>query len=111
VSANDHDTTALAAFSFLSEVLMSAEAVLNQTENQTPIEVGLPKVGYSMKEACGITGLGKSTLWEAVGDGTLKCFKVGRRTLFSLKHLEDFMALYDTAGQSAGLRRKRKRKG
>ena len=83
-------------------------SVLNN--RQLAADAALPKVGYSMKEACEITGLGKSTLWEAVGDGTLKCFKVGRRTLFSLKHLEDFMALYDTAAEGSPARRKRRRK-
>lgn len=89
---------------------MSAEPVSDQIENSIPLSAGLPKVGYSMKQACGITGLGKSTLWEAIGDGRLKCFKVGRRTLFSLKHLEDFMALYDTSNGSAAPRRRKKRK-
>jgi excisionase family DNA binding protein len=73
--------------------MMSAEPVLTEVENQSPVRVSLPKVGYSMKEAQKITGLGKTTLWEAIAKGELKCFKVGRRTLFSLKHLEDFMAL------------------
>jgi excisionase family DNA binding protein len=89
---------------------MSAEPVLEQVENPPLINASLPKVGYSMKEAQKITGLGKTTLWEAIADGELKCFKVGRRTLFSLKHLEDFMALYDTNALSIGPGRKKKRK-
>jgi excisionase family DNA binding protein len=87
---------------------MSAAPVLNEVESQSSIAMNLPKVGYNMKEAQKITGLGKSTLWQAIADGELKCFKVGRRTLFSLKHLEDFMALYDTGSEGGKPRRKRK---
>lgn len=89
---------------------MSAELVLDHVDNQASITAALPKVGYNMAEALKITGLGRTTLWEAVSKGELKCFKVGRRTLFSLKHLEDFMALYDTTGQSVKPVRRRKRK-
>lgn len=86
---------------------MSAEPVMRETEQSLAIP-SLPKVGYSMKEAQKITGLGKTTLWEAIAKGELKCFRVGRRTLFSLKHLEDFMALYETDTQSIKLRRRKK---
>ena len=98
---------------------MNAELVLAHVDNELSINgvlPVLPKVGYSMKEAQSITGLGKTTLWEAIANGELKCYKVGRRTLFSLKHLEDFMAQYDTASpggageQNAKPSRRRKRK-
>lgn len=89
---------------------MSAELVMDQVESQSPVTASLPKVGYSMKEAQTITGLGKTTLWEAIANGKLKCFKVGRRTLFSMKHLEDFMALHDTNGREVIISRKRRRK-
>jgi excisionase family DNA binding protein len=88
---------------------MSAEPVLSRVENQAGPS-SLPRVGYSMAEAKKITGLGRTTLYEAISDGRLKCFKVGRRTLFSLKHLEDFMALYDTEGQHIEPVRKRRKK-
>lgn len=87
---------------------MSAELVMDQVESPLPIPASLPKVGYSIKEAQKITGLGKTTLWEAIADGRLKCFKVGRRTLFSLKHLEDFLALHDTDGREVITSRKRR---
>lgn len=34
----------------------------------------LPKLGYSVKEAEKITGLGRTTLWKAVEERRLKCF-------------------------------------
>ena len=55
-----------------------------------------PKLGYSFKEAQKITGVGRTTLWKAIDEGRLKCFRVGRRVLFSLKHLQDFMESYES---------------
>jgi len=55
----------------------------------------LPKLGYSMKEAVKITGLGKSTLWQAVYDGELQHFKIGRRVLFSEEHLRSFLQKFE----------------
>ena len=55
----------------------------------------IPKIGYSVKEAVELTGLSRTTLYEAVEDGRLKCFKYGRRKLFSLEHLSAFLKLYE----------------
>lgn len=60
-----------------------------------PATGDLPKLGYSMKEATRITGLGKSTLWEAVYKGELLHFKVGRRVLFSEAHLRSFLEKFE----------------
>ncbi|MFP5262024.1 MAG: helix-turn-helix domain-containing protein [Blastocatellia bacterium] len=55
----------------------------------------LPKIGFSIKEAQKITGLGRTTLWKALNDGRLKYFSVGRRKLFSIEHLQDFLKSYE----------------
>lgn len=73
---------------------MSAELV-RAKEADSPASLPVPKIGYSIKEATKITGLGRTSLFYAVEAGKLRCFKVGRRVLFSLKHLEDFMASYE----------------
>ena len=65
-------------------------------KGRTLTRSGYPKLGFGIKEACEITGLGRTTLYEAIADGKLARYKVGRRTLFSLKHLEDFMLLHDS---------------
>lgn len=57
--------------------------------------VSMPKLGYSIKEAERITGIGRTTLWKAINKGRLKCFKVGRRVLFSSEHLQDFLKLHE----------------
>lgn len=59
----------------------------------------LPKLGYSVKEAEKITGLGRTTLWKAVEERRLKCFRIGRRVLFSEDHLRSFLLSYE---QGAG---------
>lgn len=67
---------------------MSAELIATEDQASMP---ELPKIGYSIKEAEKITGVGRTTLWHAVNDGRLKYFKIGRRVLFSLEHLNEFM--------------------
>lgn len=52
-------------------------------------------IGLSMKQATEATGLGRTTLWKAVGSGQLQCFRVGRRVLFSPEHLERFLKLHE----------------
>jgi excisionase family DNA binding protein len=78
----------------LKENLMSSEAMAIETANNTG-GMALPKLGYSIKEAEKITGLGRTTLWKAINNGRLKCFRAGRRVLFSLDHLTDFLKSYE----------------
>ena len=52
----------------------------------------LPKIVYSIKEATQITDLSRTTLWKAVRDGKLQCVRIGRRVLFTLQALEEFLA-------------------
>lgn len=77
---------------------MSSDVMSSEVSNQSvPV---LPKLGYSIKEAVAITGVGRTTLWKAIDEGKLKCFKVGRRRLFSIQHLEDFLELYESGSTS-----------
>ena len=62
------------------------------------VNESLPQIGYSIREAQKITGLGRTTLWKAMEEGRLKCFKVGRRRIFSLLHLEEFLKHYESKG-------------
>jgi excisionase family DNA binding protein len=55
----------------------------------------LRKLGISIREAVKITGLGRTTLWKAVRSGRLQCYRIGRRTLFSAKHLQDFLHAHE----------------
>ena len=83
---------------------MSNEVFPDTTVNQSRIPM-LPKIGYSIKEAEKITGLGRTTLWKAIEEGRLKCFKVGRRRIFSLAHLEEFLKLYESNSEAVSTKR------
>lgn len=39
------------------------------------------KLAYTVKEAIEATGLGKTTLYQMIGDGRLRVVKIGTRTL------------------------------
>jgi len=53
------------------------------------------RLGLSIKEAISITGLGRTTLWKAIRKGKLRCFKIGRRILFSPDHLQEFLQAHE----------------
>lgn len=48
----------------------------------------LGRLAYSVTEAAAITGLGKTTLYALIGNGTLASCKVGKRRLIASTHLE-----------------------
>lgn len=54
------------------------------------------RLGLSIKEAISLTGLGRTTLWKAIRKGKLKCFKIGRRVLFSPDHLQEFLKAHES---------------
>lgn len=72
-------------FFMIEEVYMKSP---NSIEN-TP-----PRLALSVEEAIEMTGLGRTFLWKAVASRKLKCFKVGRRVLFSPDHLKEFLELH-----------------
>jgi excisionase family DNA binding protein len=86
---------------------MRNEAINRDLINES-VETSLPQIGYSIREAQKITGLGRTTLWKAIEEGRLKCFKVGRRRIFSLSHLEEFLKLYESDGEAALPKRRAK---
>lgn len=40
-----------------------------------------PKIGYSIKECCEATSLGRSTLYNHIAAGRLRAVRVGGRTI------------------------------
>ena len=73
---------------------MKGDVASIESSEQLPKAV-LPKLGYSVKEAEKITGIGRTTLWKAITKGKLKHFKVGRRVLFSSEHLKEYLKSYE----------------
>ena len=55
------------------------------------------KLAYTVEEACTVTGFARSRLYKAIGEGTIKTFKAGRRRMLSAKALQDFIGKLETA--------------
>ena len=47
-----------------------------------------PPIAVRIKEACRLTGLGRSKLYELIQEGTLEVVKVGSATLVPMENLE-----------------------
>ncbi len=41
----------------------------------------IPKLGYSIREACHASSLGRTTLYKAIATGRLRAVRVGGRTI------------------------------
>jgi excisionase family DNA binding protein len=52
----------------------------------------LRKEGLSISEACAFAGIGRTKLYQAITDGSLKARKCGKRTLVLRGDLRDFLA-------------------
>jgi excisionase family DNA binding protein len=46
----------------------------------------------SISEACGTAGIGRTKIYEAIRDGSLKARKCGKRTLILRNELREFLA-------------------
>lgn len=45
------------------------------------------RLGYSIKEACLLSSLGRTTIYSCILDGSLKVTRVGRRTIILAESL------------------------
>jgi excisionase family DNA binding protein len=66
-------------------------ALLSQASN-SPQMRELPKLIYTVQEACQILHIGRTTLWKLVKTKQLKPFYIGRRPFFTLQALQDFIS-------------------
>ncbi len=62
----------------------------------------IPKLTYSVPEVCEALQISRTTLWKLVRSRRLKPVRIGRRVLFSLKAVEEFLD-----GESSGAQRSR----
>lgn len=51
-----------------------------------------PKIGYSIREACAATSLGRSTIYARIADKTLRATRVGGRTIIPAEALHALIA-------------------
>ena len=47
-----------------------------------------PRLGYSIKDACRISSLGRTSIYSHIAAGRLKVTRVGRRTIVSAASLQ-----------------------
>lgn len=58
----------------------------------TPKKYELPKITYSIKEACQVSSLGRTTIYNHISAQRLKAVRVGRRTLIPADALHALIA-------------------
>jgi excisionase family DNA binding protein len=67
--------------------MRKVQHAINTGGNQpTPID---DREGVSIPEACRISGIKRTKLYELLGDGTIKSKKLGRRRIVSRRSLSD----------------------
>lgn len=59
-----------------------------QGDKSTP-----PKLGYSIREACDATSIGKTTLYSHIAAGRLRTVRVGGRTIIPAEALRSLLKL------------------
>ena len=51
----------------------------------------LPKLVFTIEETCQLLSLSRTTIWKLVKSKKLKVCRVGRRVLFTLQAIQDFL--------------------
>ena len=64
-----------------------------------PVEQISP-YALSIQEACRVSGVGRTKLYEAISSGELPSFKIGTRRLIRVTTLEAWLASFET-GETA----------
>ena len=55
------------------------------------------RLAVSVEEAAAMLGLGRTTIYVALGDGSLRSLKVGKRRLIRVEALKAWMAAHEAA--------------
>src|SRR3546814_15941763 len=64
----------------------------NGTNIMQPIKHDPPKIGYSIREACQASSLGRTTLYNHISAGRLRAVRVGGRPIISAEALHALIA-------------------
>jgi excisionase family DNA binding protein len=51
-----------------------------------------PKIGYSIREACAASSLGRTTLYSHISSGRLRAVRIGGRTIIPAEALHALIA-------------------
>ena len=52
----------------------------------------IQREGLSVAEACVVAGIGRTKIYEAISDGSLKARKFGKRTIILRSDLQSFLS-------------------
>lgn len=64
----------------------------------------ITKKALSINEFRKLYGLGRTTIYKEIGNGTIKIIKCGRRTLIPISECEEFLTRLESASNRGGLR-------
>ena len=56
------------------------------------IALELQREGLSVAEACAVAGIGRTKVYEAIANGSLRARKFGKRTIVLRGDLQDFLS-------------------
>jgi len=75
----------------MSETIGEVEGVKVRGGKEPSLSSELRREWISYREAEGLTGLSRTTLWKLVGAGKVKAAKVGRAVRINRQSLENFL--------------------
>lgn len=52
----------------------------------------VPKIGYSIREACQASSLGRTTIYNHIANGRLRAVRIGGRTIIPAEALQALVA-------------------
>ena len=64
-------------------------------------DTAIQREGLSVAEACAVAGIGRTKLYQAIADGSLKARKLGKRTLILRDDMRQFLAALPPAHRMA----------
>lgn len=59
--------------------------------------IGDDRLAISINEAARVAGVGRTRIYQALGDGELPSIKLGRRRLIRLSAIEDWLAKHEAS--------------
>ncbi len=61
------------------------------------------RLAVSVEDAAAMAGVGRTTLYAALGAGSLRSLKIGKRRLIRLEALEAWIAAHEAEGGKGGM--------